>query len=101
MRAYSASDADSPSRLGNNHPDAPHDPAPPGPGAKYPPLVSFPIRGSRFNDHSAEVFVPISWTNEGRQQIVSNFDYSIIARLRPNVTVQQATVDPLNVALVN
>jgi hypothetical protein len=50
---------------------------------------------------NAEVFVPISWTNEDRQQIVSNFDYSIIARLRPNVTVQQATVDPLNVALVN
>lgn len=58
-----------------------------------PRSFSFPIRGSRFNAQTAELFVPVSWTNEDRQQTVSNFDYSMIARLRPNVTVQQANAE--------
>jgi predicted permease len=51
---------------------------------------SFPIRGSRFNDDPADVFVPVSWSYNDRQQIVSNFDDSMVARLKPNVTVSQA-----------
>ncbi len=58
-----------------------------------PQRFSFPIRGSRFNDQPAELFVPVSWSNEDRQQNISDFDYSMIARLRPNVTVQQADAD--------
>ena len=58
-----------------------------------PRSFSFPIRGSRFNDHPAELFVPVSWSNEDRQQTVSNFGYSMIARLRPDVTVQQANAE--------
>jgi predicted permease len=58
-----------------------------------PRSFSFPIRGSRFNDQPAELFVPVSWSNEERQQTVSDFDYSMIARLRPNVTVQQANAE--------
>lgn len=58
-----------------------------------PPSFSFPIRGSRFNGDPAELFVPVSWDNEDRTQTVSNFDYSMIARLRPNVSVQQANAD--------
>jgi hypothetical protein len=58
-----------------------------------PRSFSFPIHGSRFNDQPAELFVPVSWSHEDRQQTVSNFDYSMIARLRPNVTVQQADAE--------
>ncbi|MBI2688436.1 MAG: ABC transporter permease [Acidobacteria bacterium] len=58
-----------------------------------PPSFSFPIRGSRFNGDPADVFVPVSWTNDDRQQNVSNFDYSMVARLKPNVTMQQASTE--------
>ncbi|MEP6540005.1 MAG: ABC transporter permease, partial [Bryobacteraceae bacterium] len=58
-----------------------------------PPSFSFPIRGSRFNGDPAEMFVPVSWSMEERKQNVSNFDHSMLARLKPDVTVQQATID--------
>jgi putative ABC transport system permease protein len=58
-----------------------------------PRFFSFPIRGSRFNDQPAELYVPVSWSGEDRKQNVSNFDYSMIARLRSNVTVKQANAE--------
>lgn len=58
-----------------------------------PRSFSFPIRGSRFNDDPAELFVPVSFDNEDRKQKVSDFDYSMIARLRPAATVQQANAE--------
>ena len=58
-----------------------------------PLSFSFPISGSRFSDHPADVFVPVSWSNDDRQQNVSGFDYSMVARLEPNVTIQQARAE--------
>jgi predicted permease len=58
-----------------------------------PPSFSFPIRGSRFSSNPADVFIPVSWSNEDRRQNVSNFDYSMVARLKPNVTIQQANAE--------
>ncbi len=58
-----------------------------------PPSFSFPISGSRFNDRPAEFFVPVSWTSDDKVQTVSNFDYRMIARLRPGTTVEQARAD--------
>jgi predicted permease len=58
-----------------------------------PRSFSFPIRGSRFNGDPASVFVPVSWSNEDRQQNVSNFDDSMIARLKPGVTIPQANAE--------
>jgi putative ABC transport system permease protein len=55
-----------------------------------PRSFSFPIRGSRFNGQSADLFVPVSWNNNDRQQTVSNFDDSMVARLKPKVTIRQA-----------
>ncbi|HMJ63685.1 MAG TPA: ABC transporter permease, partial [Bryobacteraceae bacterium] len=55
-----------------------------------PRSFSFPIRGSRFNGDPADVFVPVSWSNKDRKQNVSYFDYSMIGRLKPNATIQQA-----------
>jgi putative ABC transport system permease protein len=57
-----------------------------------PKAFSFPIRGSRFAN-PADMFIPVSWTDEDRRQNVSNFDYSMVARLRPNVTIQQASTE--------
>jgi ABC-type antimicrobial peptide transport system permease subunit len=58
-----------------------------------PRSFSFPIGGSRFNDRPADAFVPVSWSNEDRQQNVSGFDSSMAARLRNNVTIPQASAD--------
>ena len=58
-----------------------------------PRSFSFPIRGSRFSDHPADVFVPVSWSSQDRQQNVSGFDYSMVARLKPNVTIPQASAE--------
>ena len=58
-----------------------------------PKSFSFPIRGSRFAAHPADIFIPVSWSNADRQQNVSNFDFSMVARLRPNVTIPQANAD--------
>jgi predicted permease len=55
-----------------------------------PRSFSFPIRGARFNGDPADLFVPVSWSVEDRQQNVSYFDYSMIARLQPGVTIRQA-----------
>jgi putative ABC transport system permease protein len=57
-----------------------------------PPAFSFPIRGSRFS-HPADVFIPVSWSNEDRQQNVSNFDYNMVARLKLKVSIQQANAE--------
>lgn len=58
-----------------------------------PRSFAFPIRGSRFNADPAELFVPVSWDNEDRTPKVSDFDFSMIARLRPHVSVRQADVE--------
>jgi predicted permease len=58
-----------------------------------PRSFSFPIRGSRFNGDPADVFMPVSWSDDERQQNVSNFDYSMVARLKPEVTIQQASLE--------
>jgi predicted permease len=57
-----------------------------------PRSFSFPIRGSRFSN-PADVFVPVSWSNEDRLQNVSNFDYNMVARLKPKVSIQQADAE--------
>lgn len=58
-----------------------------------PKGFTFPLRGMRFSSGPADLFVPVSWTQEDREETVSNFNYSMIARLRPNVTIPQAASD--------
>lgn len=55
-----------------------------------PRSFSFPIRGSRFNGEPADLFVPVSWNNNDRRQTVSNFEDSMVARLKPDATIRQA-----------
>jgi putative ABC transport system permease protein len=58
-----------------------------------PRSFSFPIRGAQFNSDPVVLFVPVSWTCQDRQQNVSNFDYSMIGRLRPSVTVEETNAE--------
>ncbi|HEY3940185.1 MAG TPA: ABC transporter permease [Bryobacteraceae bacterium] len=58
-----------------------------------PRSFSFPIRGSRFSNDPADVFVPVSWDKDDRQQNVSGFDYNMVASLKTNVTIQQASAE--------
>ncbi len=58
-----------------------------------PRSFSFPPRGLRFSGNPAELFVPVSWSPNDRQEMLNNFDYNMIARLRRNVTVRQAAAD--------
>jgi putative ABC transport system permease protein len=57
------------------------------------PAFSFPLKGSKFSGQPAELFVPVSWTQEDRKELLNNFDYNMIARLRPDVLVPQAAAD--------
>ncbi|HEX4808294.1 MAG TPA: FtsX-like permease family protein, partial [Bryobacteraceae bacterium] len=53
---------------------------------------SFPCR-TRFDKKAADLFVPISWSKRDRDETMNNFNYSTIARLRPNVSVAQAAAE--------
>ena len=58
-----------------------------------PQSFSFPIGGSRFSSYPADVFVPVSWNNNDRQQNANGFDYNMAARMKANVTIQQASAE--------
>lgn len=58
-----------------------------------PQGFTFPLRGLRFHCEPAAFFVPVSWTTQDREETISNFNFSTIARLRPNITVPQAASD--------
>ena len=55
-----------------------------------PSSFSFPLRGAMFDNGPAKVFIPISWSKTDREEVLNNFDYRMLARLRPHVTVSQA-----------
>ncbi len=63
-----------------------------------PTSFSFPLRGSRFDNGPAEIFIPISWSKADREEVLNNFDYRMLARLRPHVTLPQAEAE-LNLLL--
>lgn len=58
-----------------------------------PEHFTFPLRGPRFNDRPAQVFVPISFTNKELTDFGNMYNDSVIARLRPGVTLAQARAD--------
>ena len=53
----------------------------------------FPSRGPLFNNVPADVYLPISFTAGERGAFGSMYNNSVIARLRPGVTVPQADAD--------
>jgi predicted permease len=55
-----------------------------------PARFSFPNRGPAVNGVPAEIFVPISFTDGQLRAFGAMFNNSVVGRLRPGVTLQQA-----------
>jgi putative ABC transport system permease protein len=58
-----------------------------------PPQFTFPNRGPRLNNVPADVYVPISFTNAEVGAYGSMYNNSVVARLKPGVTLAQATAE--------
>jgi putative ABC transport system permease protein len=55
-----------------------------------PAAFEFPRRGPQINNTPAEVWVPLAFTDVQRQARGNEFTYSVVARLRPGVSLDQA-----------
>jgi putative ABC transport system permease protein len=53
----------------------------------------FPLRGPAFNNEPADLYVPISFTKEELQGWGNMYNNSVIARLRPAVSIGQARAE--------
>jgi len=58
-----------------------------------PKSFEFPLRGEPWADGAADLWVPISFTAEERQGWGNMYNHSVIARLKPGVTLAQAQSD--------
>jgi putative ABC transport system permease protein len=54
-----------------------------------PPHFVFPLRGGQYNSAPADVFVPMSFTADQRQAYGTQYNNSVVARLKPGVTIEQ------------
>jgi putative ABC transport system permease protein len=55
-----------------------------------PASFEFPKRGPQFNGTPADLWVPMGWSDMQRQARGSMFNNSILARLKPGVSIEQA-----------
>jgi putative ABC transport system permease protein len=62
-----------------------------------PPTFGFPGRGPVMNNVPADVFLPISFTAVERRAFASGYNNSVIARLKPGVTLGQAEAETQSV----
>jgi putative ABC transport system permease protein len=58
----------------------------------------FPNRGPQLNSEPADVFVPISFTNRELNGFGSMYNNSVVARLKPGVSVGQADAEARTIA---
>ncbi|MDQ2713206.1 MAG: ABC transporter permease, partial [Acidobacteriota bacterium] len=58
-----------------------------------PQGVTFPMRGPEFNNEPAQVYVPFSFTKNELVGWGNMYNHSVIARLRPGVTIEQARAE--------
>jgi putative ABC transport system permease protein len=54
---------------------------------------TFPNRGPQFNNIPAELYLPIAFTDRERAAFGSMYNNSVVARLKPGVTAQQADAE--------
>jgi len=54
-----------------------------------PPHFVFPLRGGQYNSAPADVFVPMSFTADQQQAYGTQYGYSVVARLKPGITIEQ------------
>jgi predicted permease len=53
----------------------------------------FPLRGTTDHEKTADVWVPMSFTPRERQARADNWSYNAVARMKPGVTIAQASAD--------
>lgn len=58
-----------------------------------PKTFEFPLRGGVWSTTPAELWVPMSFTPEERQGWGNMYNHSVVARLKPGVTLEQAQGD--------
>jgi putative ABC transport system permease protein len=58
-----------------------------------PASFEFPKRGPMFNGTPADLWTPLAWTDIEKQARASMFNNSVIARLKPGVSVEQASAE--------
>ena len=56
-----------------------------------PPLFEFPSRGAELNGQPAELYVPMSFSKEELEGFGMRYNHSVVARLRPAVSIEQAS----------
>jgi putative ABC transport system permease protein len=57
-----------------------------------PPEFTFPNRGATLNNVPAQVFLPIAFTDNERRAFGSMYNNSVVARLKPGITPEQADI---------
>ena len=62
-----------------------------------PRTFEFPPRGMPHNE-PADLWIPISFSKKELADVRDNFDYSVLARLKPGVSIEQARADMVLVA---
>ena len=63
-----------------------------------PRTFSFPSRGPHINDVPADVFVPIAFSAGQLRAFGSMYNNTVVARLKPGVTVEQAAAEATSIA---
>ena len=58
-----------------------------------PQSFEFPLRGEAWSNDPADVWVPMSFTKQEREGWGNMYNHSVIARLKPGVTLTQAQAD--------
>jgi predicted permease len=58
-----------------------------------PASFEFPRRGPQFNSTPGDLWIPMAWTNEQKRARGSMFNNSVLARLKPGVSFEQATAE--------
>jgi putative ABC transport system permease protein len=58
-----------------------------------PSSFEFPKRGPMFNATPADLWIPMAWTDAQREARGSMFNNSILGRLKPGVSFEQASAD--------
>jgi putative ABC transport system permease protein len=58
-----------------------------------PASFEFPRRGPMFNSTPGDLWIPMAWTNEQKEARGSMFNNSVLARIKPDVSFEQAAAD--------
>lgn len=66
-----------------------------------PRSLTFPSRGEKFNNTPSAIYLPMHFTPKQLQDYGNQFNYSVIARLKPGISVQQASSEVNSLVVQN